>query len=80
MKISYDTLAGAVYIELEKRKVAKTREFAPEAFLDFDYKKRLIGIELLNPKSLHLKKIAQKYHMPELAKVHPKVLAEKVYA
>lgn len=24
------TLAGAVYIELEKRKVAKTREFAPE--------------------------------------------------
>ena len=50
MKISFDPLAKAVYIELEKRKVAKTKEFAPEVFLDLDYKGRLIGIEILNPR------------------------------
>ncbi|MCQ9208378.1 MAG: DUF2283 domain-containing protein [Omnitrophica bacterium] len=80
MKISFDTLAKAVYIELEKKKVAKTREFAPEVFLDFDYKGKLIGIELLNPATVYLKKIAKKFHRPELEKVHPRVMAEKAYA
>jgi len=80
MKISFDTLAKAVYIEIEKKKVAKTVEFAPEVFLDFDYKKRLIGIELLNPGTFYLKRIARKYHRPELMKVHPRVMAEKAYA
>ncbi len=80
MKISYDTLAEAVYIELEQRKVSRTKEFAPEVFLDFDSKNRLIGIELLNPGTLTLKKIAKKFHKPELNKVHPRVMAQKAYA
>ena len=80
MKISFDTLAKAVYIELERKKVARTREFAPEVFLDFDYKGRLIGVEMLNPGMLVLKKVAKKFHKPELTKVHPKVIAEKAYA
>ena len=80
MKISFDTLAKAVYIELEKKKVARTREFAPEVFLDFDYKGRLIGVELLNPGVFVLKKVAKKFRKPELTKVHPKVMAEKAYA
>jgi len=80
MKISFDTLAKAVYIELERKKVAKTIEFAPEVFVDLDYKGELVGIELLNPGTLFLKKIAKKYHKPELAKVHPRVIAEKAYA
>ncbi len=79
MKISYDTLAKAVYIELEKKKVVKTREFAPEVFLDFDDKEELIGVELLNPGTLYLRKIAKTFHRPELTKVHPRVIAEKVY-
>lgn len=79
MKISFDTLAKAVYIELAKRKVSTTKEFAPEVFLDFDHKKRLIGIELLNPGTLYLKRIAKKFHRPELAKVHPRIM-EKAYS
>ncbi len=79
MKISYDTLAKAVYIELEKTRVAKTKEFAPEVFLDFDYKGELIGVELLNPGTLYLRKIAKTFHKPELARVHPRVIAEKAY-
>ncbi|MBN2097935.1 MAG: DUF2283 domain-containing protein [Candidatus Omnitrophica bacterium] len=80
MKISFDTLAKAVYIELEKKKVARTREFAPEVFLDFDYRGELIGIELLNPATVYLKKIARKFRKPELEKVHPRVMAEKAYS
>ena len=80
MKISFDTAAKAVYIELERKRVARTREFAPEVFLDFDYKGRLIGVELLNPGTLYLKKIAKKFHRPDLEKVHPRAIAEKAYA
>lgn len=72
-------MAKAVYIELEKRKVGKTKEFAPEVFLDFDYKGELIGVELLNPGTLYLKKIAKTFDKPELTKVHPRVMAEKAY-
>ena len=80
MKISFDTLVKVIYIELEKKKVVRTKEFAPEVFLDFDYKGRLIGIELLNPGALYLKKIAKEFRKPELAKVHPRIIAEKAYA
>ena len=80
MKISFDTLAKAVYIELERKKVARTREFAPEVFLDFDYKGKLIGVELLNPGTLVLKQVAKKFHRQELTKVHPRAIAEKAYA
>ena len=80
MKISFDTLAKAVYIELKYKKVKLTREFAPEVFLDFDSKGELIGVELLNPGTLYLKKIAKKFHRPELTKVHPRVMAERAYA
>ena len=79
MKISYDTLADAVYIELEKREVARTKEFAPEVFLDFDSNGKLIGVELLNPGTLVLRKIAKQFHKPDLARVRPKVLAEKAF-
>lgn len=79
MKIEIDTTVHAVYIELKPGKVAKTREFAPELFLDFDSKGTLMGIEMLNPGKISLKQVAEKYRVPELRKVHPKNL-EKVYA
>lgn len=41
MKISYGTLAKAVYIELGKEKVAKIKESTPGAFLDLIIKKNL---------------------------------------
>lgn len=80
MKISFDTVTKAVYIALEVKKAARTIEFAPEVFVDLNYKGELIGIELLNPGTLYLKKIAKEFHKPELTKVHPRVMAEKAYA
>ena len=48
MLISFDTETKVVYIELKDSKVAKTMEFAPEIFFDFDKNDNLLGIELLN--------------------------------
>ncbi len=56
MKISYDTLAKTIYVELEKKKVAKTKESTLGVFLDFGYKEELIAVELLNSGTLYLKK------------------------
>ena len=79
MKISFDTMAKAVYIEVDKNKVSRTKEFAPGVFLDLDYKGNLVGVEMLSPGRLYFKKIAKKFHVPELTKVRPGVL-EKAYA
>ena len=54
--------------------VHKTIEFAPETFVDLDAKGDLIGIEMLNPAQIILKRIAKKFHHPELSKVHTRKL------
>jgi len=79
MLISYDNLADAVYIQLQPdTEVAKTVEFAPETFVDLDAHGELIGVELLNPTTVILRKLAKKYHRPELSAVHPDKLQEAV--
>lgn len=69
MLISFDTDANAMYIKLKDASVAKTEEFAPEIFLDFDEAGNLLGIELLNPAKLELHQIAKKFHAPQLGKI-----------
>ena len=76
--ISFDPLAKVMYIALEEGKVKRTIEFAPETFIDLDDKGNLIGIELLNPGTLMLRKLAKKYHRPELGKIHIRPF-QKVY-
>ncbi len=78
LMISFDPLAKVVYIALKESKVKRTIEFTPETFIDLDEKGNLIGIELLNPGTLILRKIAKKYHRPELGKIHIRPL-QKVY-
>ena len=71
MIVSYDNLADAVYIKIRpEAKVGRTIEFAPETFVDLDSSGDLIGIEMLNPGQLILKRIAKKFHHPELFKVN----------
>jgi len=78
MIVTFDTVAKAMYVKLKKGKVAKTIEFAPETFVDVDINGNLLGIEILNPGKLTLKrsrkptminKIAVKYHEPELKNI-----------
>ncbi len=79
MIISYDSLAGVVYIKLRPgAKVARTVEFAPETFIDLTEEGELIGVEMLNPGQLILKKLAKEFHRPELSKINTQKLQEAV--
>jgi len=79
MIVSYDELADAVYIKIKPEGVvAKTIEFAPETFVDLTKDGELIGIEMLNPGNVILKRIAKKYHRPELFKVNTTKLQESI--
>ncbi len=67
MNIRIDTEARAIYLEFRHDRVARTVEFAQEAFIDLDNRGRLLGVELLNPGVLdvQLRKIARRYHVPD---------------
>jgi len=67
-QITIDPLAGAAYLKIKEGKVAKTKEFSEEVFLDFDVRNHLLGIELLNPCCGTLRKVAKKYHLSILDK------------
>ncbi|MEK7134302.1 MAG: DUF2283 domain-containing protein [Patescibacteria group bacterium] len=59
MKITYDKVADAMYIYLNKAKVAKTIKLKGRLLADVDKKGRVIGIEVLNVSSqIPLKQIA----------------------
>ena len=79
MIVSYDNIAEAVYIKLKPEgKVARTVEVAPETFVDLDKDGDLVGVELLNPGTLILRRLAKTYHRPELSRVNPEKLQEAV--
>lgn len=76
MIVSFDTEAQAFYLKLKDTKVVRTKEFTDEVFLDFDYKGDLVGVETLNPGTMVLKKIARKFHRPELSHINTAPLAK----
>lgn len=79
MLISYDNDAKAMYITLlAEAKVAKTVEFASETYVDLTKKGELIGIEMLSPNRSDLRRIAKKYHHPELARISPEKFLQAV--
>jgi uncharacterized protein YuzE len=47
MKITYDSDADAMYIELKKAEVDKTKEIDLNTKIDYDKQGNLIGIEIL---------------------------------
>ena len=79
MLISYDNDAKAMYITLlAEAKVAKTVEFNAETYVDLTKKGELIGVEMLNPNRSDLRRLAKKYHHPELSRIYPKKFLQAV--
>ena len=84
LEITYDPQAKASYIALSDEQVAKTVEYADFINLDLNAKGHLIGIELLwvQPRKVtvqihqKLNSLADKYHIPDLRRLHPEKLAE----
>jgi uncharacterized protein YuzE len=69
MKITIDTTAKAAYIRLKEGSCHITKEILPEVFVDFNAQKEILGIELISPCILTLRKVAQKLHLPILNRI-----------
>ena len=80
--ITCDPKVEALYIQMREGKVAKTVEYDEDIYVDLNSQNHLIGIELLNPSEVspsELKRIASKYHVPDLRSINPSAVQE-VYA
>lgn len=47
MKIEFDPIADALYVELASGEVEKTEEISPGVMLDFDASGNVLGLEML---------------------------------
>ncbi|GAI19914.1 unnamed protein product [marine sediment metagenome] len=48
MKIEFDKQADALYIHIQEKEVAKTKEIEEGILIDFDKDNLLIGVEILD--------------------------------
>ncbi len=69
MKISIDTQAKAAYLRLKEGAQHHTKEILPEVFVDFNADNEILGLELISPCMVTLRKLAQKLHLPILNKI-----------
>lgn len=47
MKIEFDPIADALYLELTEGEVAKTEEIKPGVIMDYDADGNIVGVEVL---------------------------------
>jgi len=57
--LEFDDEANALYLKLRKGKVASSEPLAENVILDLDVKERVIGLELLLPRTVSQKLTAQ---------------------
>jgi len=50
MRIHYDRKVDALYLRLDDSKIVESEEVKPGIVLDFDAKKQIVGIEVLDLK------------------------------
>ncbi len=48
MRIEYDKQADAIYIQIQEKEVASSKEIEEGVVIDFDEEKKVIGFEVLN--------------------------------
>lgn len=77
--VSWDPLAHAAYVKLAQGRVSETKQEGPGVYADIGSGGKLLGLEILNPKTLKLtimQKIARKYDAPGLRKFNPRALPQ----
>jgi len=75
--VSWDPGARAAYVKLAQGRVSEAKQEGPGVYVDIGSGGKLLGLEILNPKSLKLTimhKIARKYSDPRLKKFNPRAL------
>jgi len=69
MMINIDTQAKAAYIKLKEGACHHTKEILPEVFADFNSRNEIIGVELISPCTVTLRKLARKLKLPVFNKI-----------
>jgi len=64
--INIDLQAQAAYLKVREGHYHHTKEILPEVFADFDADNRILGVELVSPCIVTLRKVAKKLHLPFL--------------
>ena len=74
--ISFDPVAGAMYIRLSNNKIMETIELEDEVVVDIDAQRKLVGMEFLNPSKINvqLKQIVKVFNSPVLTFFKPNKL------
>jgi len=62
MRIEYDREANALYIQMQERAVARTREIESGLLIDFDEENNLVGIEILD--------VTHRYVLSDIVNLH----------
>ena len=62
MHIEYDREADALYIQLQGKYVAKTKEVEEGVLIDFDENSRLIGVEILE--------VTKRFALSDIVNIH----------
>jgi len=68
ISLTIDKIAEAIYIRFSNNKVQKTIEPVPEIFMDLDYRGKVVGIEMINPGMISvrkMKKISRDFQIPQ---------------
>ena len=50
MKVQFDQKSDAIYFRLDDSKIIESEEVNPGVILDFNAKKQVVGVEILNVK------------------------------
>jgi uncharacterized protein YuzE len=70
MRIEYDREADALYIQMQEKYVAKTKEVEEGVLIDFDGENKLIGIEMLD--------VTRRFDLSDIVNLHVENLPVEV--
>jgi len=70
MRIEYDREADALYIQMQEKYVAKTKEIEEGVLIDFDGENKLIGIEILD--------VTKRFALSDIVNLHVENLPVEV--
>ena len=70
MRIEYDREADALYIQMQEKYVAKTKEVEEGVLIDFDGENKLIGIEMLD--------VTKRFDLSDITNLHVENLPVEV--
>ena len=70
--LEYDASSNALYIRLKRGKVAETEPISDNLILDLNKKREIIGVEVLGPTPIDMKKFSHPVKIATRKRAQPK--------